>query len=656
MSLDTVLKIGKALRASEDSLKNFKYVRPCPKDKDGFYSPTCISLPVEDNYRIDWNGAKLLPENEKPLLYYLTFKTSDGDSSVKYIFGDIFYGIRAKLKKNGSIDKQEIGYYKLGNPDGKPAQQKGSFERGQSTFEELKKSCTSELLSEFRKNLSDDLEVLEKILVNISGVEGFFYEKPASSFLELLNNDVALSDLAIKRIYDKTSPQALKKLGINSEFHNLTKEERNKLLSFDNGELFIHFEFPENLHWYQHPKEFSLIVDKMLSDFADHSRNGIVLKKTLYKTLCSGDKKNDWQFPAFTLLNKHKSKSFTNEEFRDLFYAIDFCSKGRTISGTDIKIILLPQGKDLTASDFEEFINNRDEERINKRNRKESSEEEPLFDFFEKDNEEQITSFDVIFCKMGGTSAPDIDLLEISGIEKSKIRITKKRLEKISGEVAEKRKEYLKTKQYHPFKLEASFRYILGDPQFDQKTNKVLIKASPRYKSHILKVLPRIYTDNYHQDNALLPAFIQNIEYSIRAGDSKLFKLLRFDLEYLFKIQNSKTNAYMKIINSESYQMGLLLGSLAKGLAMEIKSFEKNYVGNLTRRISTIDDFIKLKNDIEQKLIMHEKSKFTFKTSYDLAQQVKGFKGRYDKEECAFGFFESYFKPIAKKGESTENN
>ena len=105
----------------------------------------------------------------------------------------------------------------------------------------------------------------------------------------------------------------------------------------------------------------------------------------------------------------------------------------------------------------------------------------------------------------------------------------------------------------------------------------------------------------------------------------------------------------MEITSSESYQIGFLLGSMAKNLSQEINSFEKNYVGNLTRRIATLSDFIKLKNEIEQKLIMHDKAKYTFQTSYDLAQKIKEFKSRYDKEECAFGFMESYFKPLPKK-------
>ena len=54
----------------------------------------------------------------------------------------------------------------------------------------------------------------------------------------------------------------------------------------------------------------------------------------------------------------------------------------------------------------------------------------------------------------------------------------------------------------------------------------------------------------------------------------------------------------MEIIQSESYEIGLMLGALAKNLSLEINSFEKNYIGNLTRRIGTLSDFIKLKTDI----------------------------------------------------------
>lgn len=657
MSLDTVLKIGKALRTSKGSLRHFKYVKPCPKDKDGEYLPTCVSIPIKEDFSIDWNGIKPLHENKRDQLYYLTFKTSDGDSSVKYLFGDIYYGMTATLKKDKSIEKKERGFYKLGDPNGRAAQQKNSFQRGQSSFEELLKKYDKKPLVEFRNSINENYDVLEKVLSSISAVQEFLSESSELSFIDFLNDDDAIFDATFKNVYEKTSRQALNKLGIKSEFSDLTNEEKEQLIKFDNGDLFIHFEFPQEKHWYQFEHEFDIISGKILEDFVEKSSNGVVLKKTLYKTLCSGDLKNDWQFPGFTPENKHKSKAFTDEEIKDLFYAIDYSSRGRTIQGTDFKIIILPKGKNLTAEHFEEFVQKRDEERL-KKNNQSQDDDEPLFNFFEREDEDEITSFDLVFCKKGGTSSPDVDLLEISGIEKSKIRFTKQRLEKISSEIELKRKTFLRiVKDLYPFKLEYSFRNILGNPQFDQKSKKVSIKANPKYQSHILKVLPLIYTDNYYHDQVLLPAFIRNTEYSIRNGDNK-FNLLKFDLEYLLKIQkiqNSKNDTFMKITNSGSYQVGLLLGSLAKNLSLEIKSFEKNYVGNLSRRLSNLEDFIKLKNDIEQKLIMHDKSKFTFKTSFELSQKVKDFEGRYDKDECAFGFLESYFKPIFKT-ETTPKN
>lgn len=82
MSLETVLQIGKVLRNSENSLKYFKYVEPCPKDKDGNW-PICITIPVKEDFSFDWEGMKITPENQREKLYYLRYSTSDNDSSPK---------------------------------------------------------------------------------------------------------------------------------------------------------------------------------------------------------------------------------------------------------------------------------------------------------------------------------------------------------------------------------------------------------------------------------------------------------------------------------------------------------------------------------------------------------------------------------------------
>ena len=212
---------------------------------------------------------------------------------------------------------------------------------------------------------------------------------------------------------------------------------------------------------------------------------------------------------------------------------------------------------------------------------------------------------------------------------------------------------------FNNLQIEISFRNILGNALIN-RNGKIDYKTSSKYESHLLKVLPLIYNSNYLRDDLLLSSFIQVAEYIVRNIEKNSiwfnYADLKYHLKFLLKIQNTKNDKFMKITSSESYQVGIMLGGLAKNLSQEINSFEKNYVGNLTRRIGNMSDFIKLKNEIEQKLIMHDKAKYTFQLSYDLAQKVKEFKSRYDKEECAFGFMESYFKPFPKRDTSTSNN
>lgn len=651
MSLDTVLQIGKALRSSENSLKYFKYVEPCPKDKDGNW-PICITIPVNKDFSFDWEGMKFTPENQRDSLYYLKFKTSDSDGLVKYVFGDIYYEKKASIKRDGSIDFGEGGYYRLANPThSNAAYRLSSFFRGLVDYRDIVKNDIDSLsvIHKFHEQFEKDVKKIERILKYSPAISNFLELKSNFAVANFLVSEDELYLRTIDQIFKNTSKSNLKKVGLPSELSEFNENQKSLIFDLNNTSLFIHFDFPEKKHWYNYEMDMELLNSKVLSEFVDSTPYGLVLKKTLYKTLCSGDKKNDIQFPSFSDVNKYKSKNFKIDSLQDLFYAIDYSSKGITITGTDIKLIILPRGEDLTAKDYDDFLEKRDEAKILAKNKDiNQSMADPIFDFF-SDNETNITSFDMIFCKKGGLTSPDSDLIELSGIEKSNLRLIRERICKISQEINAERKSFLKTeKELFPLKIDYSFRNIIGNPQAESKTGKVVFKANPKYQSHLLKVLPLIYTENYYQDEALLPAFIQNVEFSIRAGDSR-YSFLKFELKFLLKIQNTKTDRFMEITSSESYQIGFMLGEMAKNLSQEINSFEKNYVGNLTRRLGNLNDFIKLKNEIEQKLIMHEKSKFTFTTSYDLAQKVKEFRTRYDKEECAFGFMESYFKPIPRK-------
>lgn len=650
MSLDTVLKIGKALRNSGNSLKHFKYVQPCPKDKKGNY-PLCLSFKVGDDFSIDFNSVSIVPENQRDKLYYLTFKTSDNDGLVKYIYGDIYYAVSCSVKKNGELEPSEGGYYRLPNPNHpKKAYQNSSFVRGIPDFDNIigNQASLPTLFSDTANNINqlfsirtqikDSIKIIEDILRYSSAVRYYFDSNIKTPFAEFMCDTEELFNISVEYNYKKASKHNLNLLNIKELPDNDDIINNQKLFKLSNNQIFIHFDY-KGRHWYELKDCFETVSAKMTEEFVEKSKEGgLVLKKTLYKNLCSGDTKNDIQFPNFSINAKNKAKVFTAEEISSLFYAASYTSNGNSIYKTDIKLIVLPSGDNLTEEDYANFLSKNNETSIVNSNEYSDS----LFDFVELGNKD-ITVFDLILCKKGGMTSPDSDLIEISGIEKSKLRQTNERISDIAHKIYQERKNEINTeKNLSPLSIEYSFLNILGNPFYDEKTKKLKIVENPKYQSHLLKVLPQIYLDNYVNDNVLLPAFIQNVESSIRSDDNK-FVFLKYDLKFLYEIQNSKIDKYMELTETKSYKLGFKLGQLSKPLNKAIASFQKSYVGMLTRRITTKNDCIRLVNDICQKLTMHEKAynDACAEVCNELANLPLS---EYDKEHLAFGFFEGYFK------------
>lgn len=668
MSLDTVLKIGKVLRNSDNSLKHFKYVST-PTDKEG-NDPLCIVIPIKKDYTFNFDEISIVSENERKNLYYLRYKTSDSDSSsAKYVYGDILYKIDRRLDNKGKIKEgKESGNYVILN--------KNAFDNA----EDVRKSYIKYFIE-----ISSQVKSKKEQNKLIDGVQKYISDGKTNEFITSLlqmfpiiafwrsfyeNKDKIEKILRFAPVYEKSREvgdiedeyikylfeykiKDINKIIGTKRNDELSDEEKNLLLKYAEHEVFVHFRFDENEQWYTH-SAFQLIT-KMLNREISSVQNGnmIVPIKSICRTLCSGNQKNDIQFPNFRFDNSYKSFGFTSEQFEDFMYASSVLNMPRIwLKGTDINIFVFPakcEGDAIDADKYEAFFFDK---------KSESS----LFDFdflnFEDDDEESSVRFDFVFSNTGGNTT--IDLIEISGIEKSQLFRIRKKISDAECKISEIKADSLNWTNIN-MSIEKSFVDILGNPTIEQdlvvfknqvKKNGKLAPYAP-YQSHMLKVLPLIYTETYFNDDVLLLKVIEKVEFSVRNGvEYGNFSLLKYDLMLIYEIQNSKNNRYMEIMQSESYGIGLLLGSLAKNLSLEINSFEKNYVGNLTRRISTMDDFIRLKNDIEQKLIMHDKSKYTFQTSYELAQKVKEFKSQYDKDECAFGFLESYFKPITK----SENN
>jgi hypothetical protein len=191
---------------------------------------------------------------------------------------------------------------------------------------------------------------------------------------------------------------------------------------------------------------------------------------------------------------------------------------------------------------------------------------------------ENIVQFDFIFSKRSDSlSTPDVDLVEISGIDKSLLANLSERIKEIRRAISKERNELYpkRPKNFINLEVRNAFRNILGDTTKGQK----------KYQSHLFKTLPQIYTGTYYRDDVLLPAFIEKTEFNIR-NDEPNYNLLKYDFYFLTKIQNSTTDKLMEMENSPSYKAGTLLGKMAKPLGYKINSFQKNYVGLLSRRIS----------------------------------------------------------------------
>jgi hypothetical protein len=119
-----------------------------------------------------------------------------------------------------------------------------------------------------------------------------------------------------------------------------------------------------------------------------------------------------------------------------------------------------------------------------------------------------------------------------------------------------------------------------------------------------------------------------------------------------------------QITNSQSYALGQALGTMARPFAAwrddcPIKSFEKSYVGNLTRRIASVDEVTKFADFLNQKLTLHssdEKKHIGEKKAFlSLVETIKNFNNeKYNKHFCSLGFFESYYASL-KKENNTDN-
>lgn len=368
---------------------------------------------------------------------------------------------------------------------------------------------------------------------------------------------------------------------------------------------YINFNF-SGAYWYE-TDVFDDVESAVVANFVKEENGYLSLTAFLTRTLVE----SDGRLPDFNISNTHKAKFFNGlEEVKDLLYALDFQQKSKVNAGKDIMINMLPKGS-ITAQGIISYYGKKSN--YDYKNPK-PEDTDPFFETFEYSDIEGIEKYDIIFSKR---SKPiGVDLLEITDIDKNLLKTVTKKINNVA--------------------ISLNYKYTIDfaiKVLFDDK----------KYTSHLLKILPLIYKDSYHSDDVLLPALIQKTEFAIRNGKGSFHT---YDKHFYFLTKLQINDTIMEIKNSKSYLLGTKLGVMSKPVANSIKSFEKAYVGNLSRRIASLNDVVEFSNYLNEKLMIHQKGYPSVKeASRELTSIIDFFskEEKYNRHYCALGFFETYY-------------
>lgn len=436
------------------------------------------------------------------------------------------------------------------------------------------------------------------------------------------------------------------------------QREEIEALLLSEPSIVLHFDFGGK-DWYEFPNIFDTINAKIMESFVSEHKlsGGVVLEKYLYKTLGGTT-------PGFGSAGTYKTKVFTPDEVQDLMYAVGLSQKP-LIRIKSIGIVALPKGENLSFGVVNRFLSRSAQEaesdedtaenQLKTANQATQDDPDDLFGELIENEFADNVQYDILMMSIpASVTGVYADLVEISSVEKSLLREVSVRINKVRREIIDNALSSSNGRFQPSLLIQKSFRKILGG----------LTKEEKKYQSHILKILPQIYTNTYFSDSLLLPAFIEKIEKGIRDGEKKQkkeevnFLTFKYDFYFLMKIQNQDN--LMPITESKSYAIGQCLGTMAKQFAAwrddcPIKSFEKSYVGNLTRRISSLDEVAVFCDFLNQKLTMHERLFSDVTSAYlKLTELLKNFSNeRYNKHYCSLGFFESYYTNDTKKTTTT---
>ena len=622
--LETLLDIGNILRTN-NPIDTYQYFVETPKTNlEAKRKVQIWEVSVDKDFDFNIDNAKEIFGNVGK---YFTFrpKTSESDTTYRYICGDIYYSLRKQQNKKKEITYHEVSAYRTKRQ--KVIDESSSEKDSQAKYRtegSKPKSCFEitkpEQLFEFTKGVSEIASFRKTFLNNLDEIENFLYEK---SFAIIKEN-----------------------VGIT---------EGGVVLHFN-------FNFDENgSSWHERENQVKPIKRAITSFFFDRQNDLFVMNKSLHHAI--GSHQEDSQFPGFSKSQQFKTRGFTEDEAESLFHSVGFVDKYSKygVRIDNVRISVLPRGNinKLTAQAILDFFysdaNNFSDRKLDEVTDSEKSfskvikrNSEPLLEKLTENVPDSIRQFDLIFVDTSGSAI--VDSVEISGVERSFLTHLREKIKNSVSEInAEREKSDVKVlEEFETITVANSFKHILEIPYNNEKKGY----DEKKYQSYLLKTLPKIYSNTYYRDSILLNWFVGNTEVWVRnMGVDKArehFILTKFDWSFLNKIQ-IEGEIYMKeLLESDSYNIGIKLGELCRPISWKKGSFTATHAGMLTRRVSTVSGLLQFILEVEEIMCRNKLATSPRRVlANELVSYVKNLEQKdYDKYFLGFGFFESYFKKL----------
>jgi len=442
------------------------------------------------------------------------------------------------------------------------------------------------------------------------------------------------------------------------KFFNTFKKEKIKIDEIINNhssieeDLFIHFNFKSVCgyeHWYQIPGVLSKL-DYIYSTHPNYKifkkieENEFILKKSFISSSCSGNLKNDIQFPYFSEKNQKNTICFAFNELSSIFYYEKMLSFNYFYIHKNyyISIILKENNKTAFLDTYFRFKNelktkNNKTDQLQREQKAEDNFKESLNEInienlfsFSKITEKisSIASFDILFFDKSGRT--NLCFLSLSNLHKS-------HLNHIYDTFKKAKQTIFNDLKWFPSHFTKSMQNIVGDAH---------------YKLMIKNVLPEIYISGTFSID-FLSYYISAISKLVRHKyKDKEIRQLRSDYYYLTYVQNGGREIMTERQNSKSYRLGKEVGFLSFLISRIIGDFEKSYIGLIKIRCPELSNVEELITFCYEKAILHQDDKNFSKENLNnvsfLNKKINDILNEFPKEEYnvnvfAQGLFDGYF-------------